>query len=764
MRARTLAALLTTVALALTGTAASPAALASPAASRALPGPSETQMVSVSTAAPGKAGGGSSGISLIGQAAISGNGRFVVFGSTSKDIGPRQMVAQSAYVRDLETGVTRNIATRPDGSIVDGSIYRPAISDDGGVIAFISEAPDIVPGALFKIDQAYIWDRSSDSFRVASVSNDAVPQLANRSVTDIDISGDGTVVAFTTEATNLDPAAAAGVTQVFAHDFRTGRTTLVSSSDTSPGAPLGAYDPSVSRDGKRIAFVSRSDLTSTPARSVQQVYLRDLTSNRTSLLSTTPGQDRAGSHPSEQPSISSDGTKVAFHGRAGELVGTALTESQVFLRDLQANRTNLISVAYDTGLPLGSAARFPAISGDGRHVTFSTQDPRAAPETAHLPGILNQIYSRDLENSSTTLVSTPSKSADGANDNTYESDVSFDGSIATFSSSATNLTPDDTSGPMRPQVFVRALDRGIRIDRIGGENRYDVSAANSADAFAPGVPVAVIASGTVYADAMSASPMTSWTRGSSAGGPVLLSSRDALPAAVIAELQRLKPDKILIAGGPASVSIEVEAQLRSYSGNVERISGETRYAVSAAIALTAGPDRDVYVASGQTFADALSASATAGSRTRPVLLTPRDSLPQAVADAITTLKPPRIIVIGGPSTVSDAVVDTLQQIAPTVRVSGADRYEVSAKVSASNFPARTPTVYVASGEVFPDALSGSAAAIKAGAPVLLVQKDGVPAAIDAELKRLKPARIVVLGGPATVSEATFEKLRAYLTS
>ncbi|MDO9398513.1 MAG: cell wall-binding repeat-containing protein, partial [Herbiconiux sp.] len=165
------------------------------------------------------------------------------------------------------------------------------------------------------------------------------------------------------------------------------------------------------------------------------------------------------------------------------------------------------------------------------------------------------------------------------------------------------------------------------------------------------------------------------------------------------------------------------------------------------------------------FPDALSGSAAAGRLHSPVLLVQKNAVPAAVATELARLKPIAVVVLGGTNTVSDATRAEVDGIAGLVstRITGLDRYATSAEVSEKTFlPLVDHTVYVASGEVFPDALSGSAAAIKAHAPVLLVTRDGIPAAVATELDRLNPTRIVVLGGPNTISAATYDALATHL--
>lgn len=301
------------------------------------------------------------------------------------------------------------------------------------------------------------------------------------------------------------------------------------------------------------------------------------------------------------------------------------------------------------------------------------------------------------------------------------------------------------------------------VDRLGGADRFEVSARVSADTGRQGVPVAYIASGAGFADALSGS-----VAAGVAGGPILLVTRDTIPATVAAELTRLRPKSIVILGGTASIDSSVEAQLARYSRTpITRLGGADRYAVSAAVSASAFPagGSTAFVASGEVFPDALAGSALAGFEGAPVLLTQKGAVPATVAAELDRLGATRVVVLGGPASVSEAVVAALAdggaRHRDVERIGGADRFAVAAGVAAL-FPAHAESVYLASGAVFPDALSGSAAAIASGSPVLLVGADTVPGAVSAQLERLRPYRIAVLGGPSTVSDGLLPGLQRYL--
>ncbi|MDC5698903.1 cell wall-binding repeat-containing protein [Intrasporangium calvum] len=295
--------------------------------------------------------------------------------------------------------------------------------------------------------------------------------------------------------------------------------------------------------------------------------------------------------------------------------------------------------------------------------------------------------------------------------------------------------------------------------RIGGSDRYAVAAATSAATFAPGAPVAYIATGGTFPDALAAGPA-----GGFQDGPVLLTKTDLLVSATIDELTRLKPQRIVILGGTASVSTAVEQKLAAYAPTVTRIGGADRYRVAASTsAATFAPGAPVaYIATGGTFPDALAAGPAGGFQGGPVLLTKTDLLVSATIEELTRLKPQQIVVLGGTVSVSAAVEQQLAAYAPSVqRIGGADRYQVAAGTSRATFAVGAPVAYIATGGTFPDALAAGPVGGFQGGPVLLTKTDVLAAPTIEELTRLKPQRIVILGGTASVSEAVAKRLYNY---
>ncbi|MGQ7294962.1 cell wall-binding repeat-containing protein [Quadrisphaera sp. KR29] len=327
------------------------------------------------------------------------------------------------------------------------------------------------------------------------------------------------------------------------------------------------------------------------------------------------------------------------------------------------------------------------------------------------------------------------------------------------STAATGTTPP-TTPPMGPgtatsvvavggpELFsdaaLASLAGGLPVERLTGADAYATSARISARAFPGGADRAYLATGTDFADALGAAAAAA---GSSA--PVLLTRPDGVPAPVLAELARLRPRTVTVTGGPKAVSDAALEQVRQATGAVvQRVSGEDRYATARGVALGAlaagpsagAPPTTVFLASGQAFPDALSASGAAGRSGAPLLLTTSRYLPATTVEQLAQWRPARVVVLGGPVAVSD---DVLRQVAAVTgggvqRLAGTTRYETAAAVLEAGPP--PSALWLASGESFADALSGAAAAAASGGAMVIVPPGGPSGRLRDSLKGALAAR------------------------
>lgn len=276
-----------------------------------------------------------------------------------------------------------------------------------------------------------------------------------------------------------------------------------------------------------------------------------------------------------------------------------------------------------------------------------------------------------------------------------------------------------------------SLAGGLPAERISGSDLFDTSARISARAFPGGADRVYLATGTDFADALGAAAAAAGS-----ASPVLVTRPDSVPAPVLAELARLRPSSIVVSGGPRAVSEAVLEQARAVTGaDVTRLAGDDRYATARAVAVVAAEDAvgggsgrptpaTVFLASGETFPDALSASGAAGRSGSPLLLTAAGALPATTVEQLALWRPARVVVLGGPAAVSDAVLRQAGAAsgATVERLAGATRYETAAAaLAAAPSPA---TVWLARGDGFTDALGGAAAAAALGGALVIVPRGG----------------------------------------
>ncbi len=195
----------------------------------------------------------------------------------------------------------------------------------------------------------------------------------------------------------------------------------------------------------------------------------------------------------------------------------------------------------------------------------------------------------------------------------------------------------------------------------------------------------------------------------------------------------------------------------------ERIAGVNRIETAVLLSQSGvtATGQTLFLANGYNFPDALSAGPAAIVSNGSLLLIEKDRIANEVAAEIQRLAPSRIVVLGDEYSISSAVFGQLQLFAPTLeRWSGIDRYATSRAVAAAAFPNGANTVYIATGENFPDALASSAVAGVNRAPVLLVAGSGstIDDATREALLTLGPTRIIVAGGEPSVSAAVFSAL------
>lgn len=367
----------------------------------------------------------------------------------------------------FSSGVVTRASTDSSGIEGDNESFKPSISSDGRYIAFISSATNLVSGDTNGKSDIFLRDtQTSTTIRVSTGSpgNEGNDNCGHSA-----ISSDGRYVAFSSWASNLVTGDTNGATDVFLKDTQTGATTRVST-DSGGGEGNGISEgPSISANGRYVTFHSHaSNLVSGDTNGQIDCFVKDALAGTMTIVSTD-SSGGGGNNGSFKPSISPDGRFVAFQSMADNLVlGDNNRSYDVFVKDTQTGTTERVSTDSSGGEGNGRSWN-ASISNNGNHIAFESLASNL------VSGDTNEIYDvfvKDTSTGSTTRVSTDSSGGEGDNMSSNPS-ISASGRYAGFDSKATNLVSEDTNGKI--DVFIKdtLTDETLRLSTDSSGNEGD---------------------------------------------------------------------------------------------------------------------------------------------------------------------------------------------------------------------------------------------------------------------------------------------------
>jgi Tol biopolymer transport system component len=391
-----------------------------------------------------------------GSPLVSGQGRFIVFSSEASNLVPGDTNGGwDVFIRDRWCATTRRVSVTGDGRQAHGDSGSVAVSPDARFVVLSSDASDLVPGDTNGSADVFVRDRLRGTTQRISLSTDGVEGNSASSGSGA-MSADGRYVAFLSFASNLVPADTNSTWDLFVRDLHTATTSRVSAGPGDQQADGASYDPAFSADGRYLAFMSdAANLVPGDTDRSWDVFVRDLTHQTIRRVSVAAdgGQANGGSGT---PSISADGRYVAFFSDASNLVpADTNTAGDVFVRDLTRGTTRRVSVGAAGAQSNGPADGYPKISGDGRYVMFGSL------ATNLVPGDTNNaqdIFIRDLTTATTSRLNVATTGTQ-ANAGQIGLSAAMDttGRYVTFASTASNLVPADTNDAT--DIFLRDLNR-----------------------------------------------------------------------------------------------------------------------------------------------------------------------------------------------------------------------------------------------------------------------------------------------------------------
>ncbi|MDP8930743.1 MAG: DUF6531 domain-containing protein, partial [Actinomycetota bacterium] len=389
---------------------------------------------------------------------ITPDGRVVLFKSSASNLlGTSQSVGEQLYLRDMDTGAVERVSLNSTGEAANAAVAEGAVSADGRFAAFATAASNVVEGDGNGYSDIFVRDGSTGETQRVSVSSSGTE--GDKASTSPSISADGRYVAFRSYATNLVPGDTNGTSDIFVHDGTTAQTSRVSVTSAGGQAELGhSYAPDLSASGQFVAFYS--DASNLGGGLYEDVFVHDRNTGVTELISVPDAASGAAGR-GLWPSISSDGRFVAYvdggHGNT----------FNVYRRDRHTGVILLTSI-NSGGAPVAGSHKEPRISGDGRAVAFESDAALvAADANAYV-----DVYLRDFAANSIELVAVNSAGNQGSSWS-QKGLVSYDSRYVAFTTGSA-LVPSDTCC-----YDVYRRDRGEQLPWVPAEQTFGLVMASS---------------------------------------------------------------------------------------------------------------------------------------------------------------------------------------------------------------------------------------------------------------------------------------------
>jgi Tol biopolymer transport system component len=381
---------------------------------------------------------------------ISANGTRTVFHSGASNlVAGDSNNADDIFLHDSASGLTTRVSVATGGAQGDGYSSAPRISADGRYVAFLSGATNLAAGDTNGFPDVFVHDTQSGV--TTRVSGGSAGAPANGACYAPSISDDGRYVAFHSAATNLVVGDTNNSWDVFVHDRHSGITTRASVNSSGAQGSSHSAAPSLSGDGRFVAFHSNaSNLIAGDTNGAWDIFVRDLQSGAVERVSRDSA-GAAGNGNCADASISADGRYVAFHSAATNLVANDNNaRDDAFVHDRTTGVTRRVSVST-AGVESSGACKSVRMSGNGRSVVFLSQ-------ADNLDGFdFNaewDVYQHDLVLGTTAVISLPAMGG-VPGDTSAAPSSSFDGLRVAFSSYRPDLVPVDLNNTA--DIFVRTL-------------------------------------------------------------------------------------------------------------------------------------------------------------------------------------------------------------------------------------------------------------------------------------------------------------------
>ena len=370
------------------------------------------------------------------SAEISSDGQFVVFSSMARGLvgGDSSRFLEDIFCFDRSTGTLERITNS-----ANAPSRTPLVSGDGRFVSFFTEADNLVAGDFQNGPGVVVYERATENFDFLPAQSIPFEVAGGDDASGASsVSGDGRFIAYESSANNLLASDSNDHSDIFVYDRTTGSTEQL-----TINADMGSFNPSISEDGRFVAFESNAtNLVVGDTNGQRDIFVHDRETSTTQLLTA------GGNGDSTDPAISGDGQFVTFVSAATNLVtdNTFNTQSGIYLFDRESNSTQLITERN------GGFNFQPTINRDGRFVAFSS-DGDFPTGSSNGSIVLNIIVYDRLTNTFEALTA-----GEMSFDQSFSPSISADGRFVAFVSGANNLGVGDNGATTIQDVFLHDRD------------------------------------------------------------------------------------------------------------------------------------------------------------------------------------------------------------------------------------------------------------------------------------------------------------------
>lgn len=372
---------------------------------------------------------------------ISANSRYITYTSRADNLVPGDNNhSPDVFLYDRLTDNTTLVSVNSDGKQGNSGSTSSYVSRDGRYVNYYSGATNLVPGDTNGQKDVFLYDTLNKKTTRVNLSNNG--EQANGLSNYTTISANGRYVTYVSEATNLVPGDSNGQKDIFLYDTLTKKTSRINVSDSGEQANGKSSEPTISRDGRYIAYYSfASNLVSGDTNNTADIFLYDNSTKKTIRVNVNDNGQQANKY-GDSPSISGDGRYIAFESDATNLVpGDTNGKRDIIVRDTLAKKTFRASISSD-GAQGNGASYTVCVSDNGRYISFESAATNLVDGDSN--GVWDVfVYDNLTQKTSRVSLTNSGKQANGLS---YSSSISSDGSYIAYNSEATNLTGSDTNG------------------------------------------------------------------------------------------------------------------------------------------------------------------------------------------------------------------------------------------------------------------------------------------------------------------------------